>query len=97
MRVRVDVDVEDVLSELSDEALLREVKSRGLKPLVEKSPPGEPSIEGRDLHNLEAVLRERRIDAALLLIERHTRPKFASIVDCVIRLRERRIDQGLPQ
>jgi len=72
IRTDVDVDVEDVLSSLSidewERARNREDARRSLARFSDTD----------TLELIETALRENRVDEALLLLERTTRPKFKS-------------------
>lgn len=53
--ITVDVDIDDVLEQLDDEDLMREVRERGLK-VAETHPPKEDSKE-----RLEAIYHHMRM------------------------------------
>jgi hypothetical protein len=74
--VDVDVDVNDVLVELDDDALLAECKAREIKaPIVADEHPDL-------LQDLLDLLRRGDCEEATLLLERTIHPKFGSLELC---------------
>ncbi len=86
----VDVDVWEVLSELSDDDILEEVKSRKLEAKISKSHEFLIDQEKDLLDEVFDHLRRGNNAEAILTLERITRPKFSSVALCVAELEKLR-------
>jgi hypothetical protein len=75
IEVMVDVEVCNVIDEISDDDLLEEVSHRGLKV----APEVDPMIDDAFLNDLYEELRRGRTVEARVMLERFLFPKYRSL------------------
>lgn len=86
--VDVDVDISDVLSEIENDVLLDECRSRNILHQVESKPKldEEPDCPRAQAEEAISLLRCGRTSDALTLLERSLFPKFKTVTDCEVAL-----------
>jgi hypothetical protein len=73
--VSVEIDVDDVLDQMDDKHLLREVKSRNLKA---KGEPDAREIVSSAIN----MIRTGRVADGVTLLEREFLPRWKDVADC---------------
>lgn len=79
IRDSVDVDVSEVMEQLSDETLIEELKTRG----AEKAAKVAQETQEDGLEGLLEMLQRGQYDDAILALERMIHPKFHSLEACM--------------
>lgn len=74
----VDVPIDDVLDEMSDDELLSELESRNKKPA--------PTYAQKDLVEIYECLLRKDFEEAIIIIHSLVYPKFKSVSDCTLAL-----------
>ena len=84
--VSVDVDINDVLGEMSDSDLIEELRSRSGAATKSGFTTQTPStfLTSAEIDELSSAVRSGRKDDALALIDRISRPKFHDPSACLL-------------
>lgn len=88
MRCRVDIDIEDILDELSPEEILDHVGDKRLKKWLEKRHIETDVFKTKDdaiadlFGELRAAIRSRDLDELTAILDAYEHPKWRSYESC---------------
>lgn len=76
----VEIELDEVIEELSDDEIVDEVHRRKLEPKISAKIAAEKQLDF--LEEVETILRTGDIEEALLFLDQTLRPKFESFSAC---------------